>query len=150
MIKFLVSKNLLYLVDYSVSSVNAVPDASSVNLEELLSTLRQSPSYQIDKNHTNCGARVRLGPILDYIQSMLSAGIVPLSHADWKNRRETASWLQERDTDPHADDDENRSTFLFTRAVASDQRLRYEGALYVDKMAKQLFTSDAWNWTPEA
>ncbi|KAJ6786614.1 hypothetical protein PWT90_08202 [Aphanocladium album] len=149
MIKFLVSKNLLYLVDYSVSSINAVPDASSVNIEELLSTLRQCPNYQIDKNHTNCGLRVRLGPILDYIQSMLSAGVVPLSHADWKNRRETASWLPGHGANSANDDDENRKTFLFTRSVANDQRLRYEGALYVDKMAKQLFTSDAWNWTPE-
>ncbi|OAA78417.1 hypothetical protein LEL_05240 [Akanthomyces lecanii RCEF 1005] len=149
MIKFLVSKNLLYLVDYSASSINAVPDASSVNIDELLGTLRQCPNYQIDKNHTNCGPRVRIGPILDYIQSMLSASVVSLSHADWKNRRETASWVPDQGSDT-ANGDEEKNAFLFTRSVANDQRLRYEGALYVDKMAKQLFTSQAWNWTPEA
>lgn len=148
MIKFLVSKNLLYLVDYSAASANAVPDAAAVNVEELLTTLRQCPNYQIDKNHVNCGLRVRIGPILDYIQSMLSASIVALSHADWKNRRDAASWAPE-DERGLRHDDGNRRTFLFTRAVANDQRLRYEGALYVDKMARQLFTSDAWNWTPE-
>ncbi|EGX96993.1 hypothetical protein CCM_01652 [Cordyceps militaris CM01] len=152
MIKFLVSKNLLYMVDYSASSINAVPDASSVNIEELLSTLRQYPSYQVDKNHTNCGPRVRIGPIFDYFQSMLSASVVSLSHADWKNRRDMHSWAPEHGS-PTADDDDGdnaRMTFLFTRSVANDQRLRYEGALYVDKMARQLFTADAWNWTPEA
>lgn len=149
MIKFLVSKNLLYLVDYSASSINTVPDASSVNIDELLGTLRQCPNYQIDKNHTNCGPRVRIGPILDYIQSMLSASVVSLSHADWKNRREMASWVPDQGSDT-ANGDEEKNAFLFTRSVANDQRLRYEGALYVDKMAKQLFTSQAWNWTPEA
>ncbi|TQV94172.1 proteinrelated to hydroxyproline-rich glycoprotein [Cordyceps javanica] len=165
MIKFLVSKRLLYLVDYGASSMDAVPDGSSVQIEELLGTLRQCPNYQIDKHHTNCGLRVRIGPILDYLQSMLSARVVALSHADWKNRRDTASWGREpapsctppappaaaavrRDND--GNDEQARLTFLFTRAVANDQRLRYEGALYVDKMAKQLFTSGAWNWTPEA
>lgn len=149
MIKFLVSKNLLYLVDYSASSINAVPDASSVNIDELLSTLRQCPNYQIDKNHTNCGPRVRIGPILDYIQSMLSASVVSLSHAEWKNRRETATWVPDDGSDT-LNGDEEKNTFLFTRSVANDQRLRYEGGLYVDKMAKRLFTSEAWNWTPEA
>ncbi|OAA69722.1 hypothetical protein ISF_02992 [Cordyceps fumosorosea ARSEF 2679] len=149
MIKFLVSKSLLYLVDYSASSINGVPDGSSVNIEELISTLRQCPSYQIDKHHTNCGPRVRLGPILDYIQSMLSASVVSLSHADWKNRRDKAAWVPEHNSNT-ASGDERNITFLFTRSVANDQRLRYEGALYVDKMAKQLFTADSWNWTPEA
>ncbi|KAM3526664.1 hypothetical protein MY4038_006707 [Beauveria bassiana] len=148
MIKFLVSKNLLFLVDYSAASINAVPDASSVNIEGLLVTLRQCPNYQIDKNHTNCGPRVRLGPILDYMQSMLSASVVSLSHADWTNRRETASWATGDGSDT-AGDGEQDKTFLFTRSVANDQRLRYEGALYVDKMAKRLFTSETWNWTPE-
>lgn len=149
MIKFLVSKNLLYLIDYSATSINTLPDASAVNIEELLATLRQCPNYQIDKNHTNCGLRVRIGSVLDYIQSMLSSSVVSMSYADWKNRREAASWLSETGSD-EADGDKDERTFLFTRAVANDQRLRYEGALYVDKMAKQLFTADAWNWTPEA
>lgn len=150
MIKFLVSKNLLYLVDYSASSINAVPDASSVNIEELLNTLRQCPNYQVDKNHTNCGPRVRIGPVLDYMQSMLSASVVALLHVDWKNRRETVSWAPEPGGSDTTSGDEQNKTFLFTRSVANDQRLRYEGALHVDKMAKRLFTSDAWNWTPEA
>lgn len=39
--------------------------------------------------------------------------------------------------------------FRFTRAVASDQRLRYEGAMAADRMARELFTSDAWDWTAD-
>lgn len=39
--------------------------------------------------------------------------------------------------------------FRFTRAVATDQRLRFEGAMAADKMARDLFTADGWDWTPE-
>lgn len=39
--------------------------------------------------------------------------------------------------------------FLFTRSVASDQRLRHEGAMAADRMARELFTADDWDWTPE-
>ena len=33
--------------------------------------------------------------------------------------------------------------------MATDQRLRYEGALAADRMAKALFTADEWDWTAE-
>lgn len=39
--------------------------------------------------------------------------------------------------------------FRFTRAIAGDQRLRYEGAMSADRLARELFTADAWDWTPE-
>ncbi|AEO71105.1 uncharacterized protein THITE_2123159 [Thermothielavioides terrestris NRRL 8126] len=39
--------------------------------------------------------------------------------------------------------------FRFTRAVATDPRLRYEGALAVDAMARALFTATEWDWTPD-
>lgn len=44
---------------------------------------------------------------------------------------------------------QGRRVFRFTRAVSSDQRLRYEGALAADRLARELFTAAGWDWTPE-
>lgn len=44
---------------------------------------------------------------------------------------------------------QGRRVFRFTRAVSSDQRLRYEGALAADRLARELFTATGWDWTPE-
>lgn len=147
MIQFLVSKNLLCLLDYSPASLDAIPDASRLDIEELLTILRQCPNYQIDKHHTNCGLRIRLEPILDYLRAMLSSNVVSIPHADWKRQRDRVSWVKQGLND--VDEDAKKQKFVFTRAVANDQRLRYEGALYADKMAKALFTADSWDWTPE-
>ncbi|KAJ4859038.1 hypothetical protein T069G_07305 [Trichoderma breve] len=148
MIKFLTSKNLLFLVDFTSSSLMAVPDGAMINIDELLATLKQSPSYQIDKHHTNCGLRIRIEPIIDYIRAMLSASGTSIAHADWKKRRSEVSWTILRDSRPSEDDYEG-SKFVFTRAVANDQRLRYEGAMYTDRVSKSLFTASSWDWTPE-
>ena len=147
MLKFLVSRDLLFLVDYSQASVDSLPDMSLLDIDGLLSTLRQCPNYQIDKHHTNCGLRIRIEPILDYIRAMLSANTVSISLADWKRGMEGVAWPRPTTADGLAEDD--KKTFAFTRAVANDQRLRFEGGLYTDRMAKQLFTAEAWDWTPE-
>ncbi|KAM0408283.1 hypothetical protein ACHAPZ_001768 [Fusarium culmorum] len=148
MLKFFVNKNLLFLVDYSPASLNMVPDTAMIEIEELLSTLQQCPSYQVDKHHTNCGLRTRLEPILIYMRSMLSANVISIPYADWKKRPTDISWLAQKEHE--ADDrDSAPKKFQFTRAIANDQRLRYEGALYVDKMAKAMFLADEWDWTPE-
>lgn len=148
MLKFLVGKNLLFLVDYSPASLNTVPDTAMIEIEELLSTLQQCPSYQVDKHHTNCGLRVRLEPIVGYLRSMLSANVVPISYASWKKQRAETSWVPLQDQDPNRDAPSKR--FAFTRALANDQRLRHEGAFYVDRMAKAMFTAEEWDWTPES
>ncbi|EFY86745.1 hypothetical protein MAC_07246 [Metarhizium acridum CQMa 102] len=151
MLKFLLSKDLLHLVDFAPSSVDSVPDTSMVDIEELLGTLKQCPNYQIDKHHTNCGLRIRIDPILDYVTAMVGAGVVAIPLADWKRRRADVSWLNEKGgLRNDGDVEEGPNAFAFTRALATDQRLRYEGAIYADRMARRLFTADTWNWTPEA
>ncbi|KAG8405233.1 hypothetical protein J3458_021899 [Metarhizium acridum] len=151
MLKFLLSKDLLHLVDFAPSSVDSVPDTSMVDIEELLGTLKQCPNYQIDKHHTNCGLRIRIDPILDYVTAMVGAGVVAFALADWKRRRADVSWLNEKGgLRNDGDVEEGPNAFAFTRALATDQRLRYEGAIYADRMARRLFTADTWNWTPEA
>lgn len=148
MLKFLVSKNLLFLVDYTSPSLEAVPDGAMINIDDLLNTLKQCPNYQIDKHHTNCGLKIRMDPIIDYIRTMLSASGTSIAHADWKKRRSEVSWTQLRDR--RLREDEEETNFVFTRAVASDQRLRYEAAMYTDRLSKGLFTASSWDWTPEA
>ena len=151
MLKFLVSKDLLFLVDFSPVSLDSVPDTSLFHIEDLLSTLKQCPSYQVDKNHTNCGLRTRIDPILDFIRAMLAASAVSIAHADWKRRRSDVSWEEAAGDRRNFDDDGDESSriFAFTRSLANDQRLRHEGAMYADRMAKKMFTAESWDWTPE-
>ncbi|KXX73828.1 hypothetical protein MMYC01_201199 [Madurella mycetomatis] len=145
MIKFLVSRDLLFLVDFSSKSMDSIQDYATVDIVHVLATLRQCPNYQIDTNHHNCGLRTRILPILDHIQAMLSSNIVSISRPAWSKDREAASWQQ---PEGGADKHEPRE-FRFTRSVARDQRLRYEGSMAVDRMAKALFTADRWDWTAE-
>lgn len=145
MLKFLTSKDLLAPVDFGPSSLDALPDASTLDLEQLLATLRQCPNYQLDKHHTNCGFRTRLEPIIEYIQAMLSSNAVAITHAEWKSNRETYSWA----LDARRDHDGGPRQFRFTRGMAGDQRFRMEGSLHAEKMARALFTADSWDWSPE-
>ncbi|KAI5466958.1 hypothetical protein BGZ63DRAFT_370007 [Mariannaea sp. PMI_226] len=150
MLKFFLSKDLVYLVDFSPTSLDFVPDTAMVDIEELLSTLQQCPNYQLDKHHTNCGLRVRVEPILGYIRTMLNATAVSLPHTEWKRNRADVSWVTQKERKRDRDNEKPAKTFEFTRALANDQRLRYEGALYADKISRAMFTADAWDWTPEA
>ena len=143
MIRFLAQKDLLFFVDFSSSSLDSVKDFSVLEIAHILATLKQVPSYQIDKNHTNCGLRTRILPILDYIQTMLSSNIVSISRRQWKESRSAVTWI------PAEDEQGKDRVFRFTRSVASDQRLRYEGAMAADRMARDLFTAKKWDWTPE-
>lgn len=95
--------------------------------------------------------------MIEYVTGMLSAGSVQLSLAGWKKERRKTSWVRSTAEDEQGKRDfvvnERAETkgrvFRFTRAVATDQRLRFEGAMAADKMARDLFTADVWDWTPE-
>lgn len=178
-VKFLVSKHLLFLTNFSASSLDQIKDFAAVDVHSILAALKQCPNYQIDRNHTNCGMRTRLMPILEYVASMLSANVVPLNLAGWKKDQKRTSWAKSGDNNdvagagtkgpapastssfagkrdfvvPSGNDEGQRPkkgrVFSFTRSVASDQRLRHEGAMAADRMSKELFTADDWDWTPE-
>jgi hypothetical protein len=150
MLRFLMAKNLLFLADFSPASFDAIPAADHLDVDaDILAVLKQCPNYQIDKHHTNCGLRIRIDPIIDHVRAMLSANVVALSLQGWKKDRTGTSWAGEAASRDTESKDSTPRTFAFTRAIANDQRLRYEGAMYADKIAKQLFTADAWDWTPE-
>lgn len=149
MVKFLVSRGLLFLVDFSSHSIDeAIQDYGAVDIGHILATLKQCSSYQIDKNHTNCGLRTRILPILEYIQAMLSSNVVAVSRQAWVRDREAASWCPQEEEDVDGRKAEP-NVFRFTRATAMDQRLRYEGVMAADRRARALFTADQWDWTAE-
>lgn len=168
MVKFFAAKNLLFLVNFSPSSLDSIKDFAAVDVSSILAALRQSPHYQIDKNHTNCGLRSKITPILEYVQVMLSSNVVGVNLQAWKKEPKAATWIAasgagtDRSTPGRKQDfvvigpggDEGRGlgknkVFRFTRSIAQDQRLRYDGAMAADRMALELFMADEWDWTPE-
>jgi len=161
MVRFLAGRGLLFLVDFSPRSLDAVRDFAAVDVSaHLLALLRQCPAYQIDKNHTNCGLRTRILPLLDYVQAMLSSTVVGIPLAGWRKDRHETSWASAPDAESgrfgggngggrDPDGGGSARVFRFTRSLAGDQRLRYEGAMAADRMARMLFTADEWDWTPE-
>ncbi|KAI1769700.1 hypothetical protein GGR53DRAFT_12616 [Hypoxylon sp. FL1150] len=146
MFKFLTNKNLMFMVDFSPGSLDSIADTSLLQIETVITTLRQCSSYQIDKNHTNCGLRTRILPILDFIQGLLSANSIPITRIAWKNNRQSVAWLT---PDAEGKAAAEAKPFSFTRSLAGDQRLRFENAMGTDKFAKEVFTASSWDWTAE-
>lgn len=136
----------MFLVDFSPSSLDSIADTSLLPVEGILATLKQCPSYQIDKNHTNCGLRTRILPIVDFIQTLLSANSVPVARLAWKNSRQATSWLP---MEFGKSEEEAPGPFRFTRAIAGDQRLRFEHALGAERFARDVFTASSWDWSAE-
>lgn len=170
MVKFFTAKSLLFLVNFSPSSQDSVKEFAAVDVSSILAALRQSPHYQIDKNHTNCGLRSKITPILEYVQVMLSSNAVGVNLQAWKKEPKAATWIAASGGPPDAGGakpgrkkefttgaaagGEGRGSgrskvFRFTRSLAQDQRLRYEGAMAADRMALELFMAEEWDWTPE-
>lgn len=135
MIKFLTHKGTLRLSGFGYEDEPAEPYTGDI--DQLITILRQCPSYQIDKNHAHCGLRTRLLPGLEYIQAMLT-GSIGINRRSWKSGRHEHAWSRA----------ERSAPFRFTREV-SDPRLRVEGSMVIDRYAKALFTASSWDWTPE-
>ncbi|KAI9780632.1 MAG: hypothetical protein M1816_002793 [Peltula sp. TS41687] len=61
------------------------------SIQELIQTMRQCPSYQIDRNHSHCGIRAKLIPRLQKIESALAHDI-GLNRDHWRSSRAVHSW----------------------------------------------------------
>lgn len=74
------------------------PPHYSGDIDRLLESLRQCPSYQLDKNHSHCGLRARLIPLLDLIQNQLGLDSrnvdVGLCAECWNNHRARYAWSE--------------------------------------------------------
>lgn len=66
------------------------------DIERLLEMLRQCPSYQVDRNHSHCGLRTRLMPLLDMIQPHLSLVVgstyIGICAECWGHHRSSYAW----------------------------------------------------------
>ncbi|ORX95002.1 hypothetical protein BCR34DRAFT_525746 [Clohesyomyces aquaticus] len=75
---------------------NTEPEHYSGDIDRLLDYLRQSSSYQVDRNHTHCGLRARLIPLLDLIQNHLrldTASIdIGICAQCWSHNRPLYAW----------------------------------------------------------
>ncbi|KAK0626770.1 hypothetical protein B0T14DRAFT_421053 [Immersiella caudata] len=147
MIKFFLSHHLISLTDFSPSSLEEIPlqdHFAAVDVHAIVNQLKQCGGYQIDKHHTNCGLRTRVSPVLAYVGTMLSSNVVAVQRAAWKKQRDLTSWVSEGEGE-----EKMEKVFRFTRSLSTDQRLRFEGAMAADRMARSLFTAGRWDWTPE-
>lgn len=153
MIKFLARNDLLFLTDFTPNSWQAIKDHAAMDITHILDILKQCPAYQIDKNHTNCGLRTRLMPIVDYIRTMTSSAVVALSLPAWEADREATSWISPEEGDGNGrwreDDKTEKRVFHFTRSLAADARFHFQHAMGADRMARNLFTAEEWNWMEE-
>ncbi|KAI9779528.1 MAG: hypothetical protein M1839_007336 [Geoglossum umbratile] len=60
------------------------------DVESIIASMKQAPSYQIDTNHRHCGVRTRLIPALEHIEAILpSAG---LCLRCWERDRNGYAW----------------------------------------------------------
>lgn len=75
---------------------NTEPTYYQGDIEKLLSTLRQTTSYQVDSNHAHCGLRVRIMPLLDLLQDHLSLvtgnSDIGICGECWNDHRSDYAW----------------------------------------------------------
>jgi hypothetical protein len=72
-----------------------VSDPYYGSIQRLLEQLRQCPPYQIDKNHSHCGLRTRLTPLLNQLEPYLLAGNTPdigICGECWQAHRGRYAW----------------------------------------------------------
>ncbi|KFY52600.1 hypothetical protein V497_08482 [Pseudogymnoascus sp. VKM F-4516 (FW-969)] len=138
MVKFFVNKGFFAFTSPLLVNEEDYPEPYEGDIENLITALRQCPSYQYDKNHAHCGLRTRLIPALDFIQAMLASG-VGIDRGNWKSERPSTSWESAESLEP----------FRLTKSVATDSRLKLEGFLTSSALSKRFFGAGSWDWTPE-
>jgi hypothetical protein len=90
MVRFFTRTGLLKLSG-SVFDASESPEPFSGDISALMETLRQVPEYQIDRNHSHCGIRTRILPLLDLLaESLLHVGICPQC---WSEDRNQTLWM---------------------------------------------------------
>ena len=92
MIRYFTRKGTLSLQSVMTDSADQRPYTG--NTEQLLTTLQQCPTYQIDRNHTHCGLRTKLLPLLDHVRPLSQIGVC--LHC-WKHARRDDSWLEHQE-----------------------------------------------------
>lgn len=129
MVRFFTKVGMLRLQG-SVFDMMEPPDPFTGDVYTLLDTLRQVPEYQIDRNHTHCGIRTRVVPLLDLIaECLLYVGICPdcwtedLMGYAWMDAKRPLLW--------------KRQTF----------RLRFQGHWNGHADLRAMFTASERDWS---
>jgi hypothetical protein len=159
MIKFMTKKGLLSLVPFQAVSPEDPeylwPEAYTGDIEHLIVLLRQIPEYQIDKNHSHCGVRVKILPALRYIKDCFDTGI-GIKLAVWRTDMAAQTWIPSKLSNGKGRKPfivggevvgENATSFDFTKA-GSIMELG-SSSFSSDKSAKALFTAEKRKWTLE-
>ena len=127
MVRFFSRKGLLHLQSTFTEPTDNLTYSGSV--ANLLHTLRECPTYQIDRNHTHCGLRSRFYPALEFIKPLSQVGLC--LHC-WKDGQD--SWLE-------------RPTEGMWSPVTP--RLRPPSASCRDHLSfKAMYTAERRDWTP--
>jgi len=93
MIRFFQRINTLRLE--GALSAKDVADGYSGDIERLFDALYGCPSYQIDRNHSHCGLRTRLIPILEALDPLIRASKsigVGICGECWRKHRSEYAW----------------------------------------------------------
>ncbi|QDS77620.1 hypothetical protein FKW77_002431 [Venturia effusa] len=93
MIRFFIRTNMLRL--QGTLNGSDATDSYSGDVEHLLESLRKSQSYQLDRNHTHCGLRTRLVPMLDQLEPYMIGGKVidvGICGECWRENRHRYAW----------------------------------------------------------
>jgi len=91
MVRFFLRSGTLELLTTLIPSPSPDPQPFEGDIALLLDKLKHVPEYQVDRNHTHCGIRTRIVPVLDMIgAAMQHAGICGEC---WAEDRVKHSWL---------------------------------------------------------
>lgn len=130
-IRFLSRKGLLRIESVFTVTTDDGLEPYNGSIDEIIAKLRESPSYQIDRNHSHCGMRTRLMPILD---SLWPSSSVWICLDCWRTDKVKESWLG----NPQGGKWDWRKKPQ-VRAISGCQAHRE---------AKAMYTADIRDWTP--
>ena len=133
-VRFFIRKGLLNL--QSTISESIGHEQYSGNIQNIISKFQQAPEYQVDQNHTHCGLRSRLLPMLRHIEALGQIGVCLRC---WNTNRGSASWL--------AKPSGRTWTLLESQRGFSDVRKSGGFTCCADhRFAKALYTAEMRDW----
>ncbi|KAI9753451.1 MAG: hypothetical protein M4579_005171 [Chaenotheca gracillima] len=134
----------------AIAEEDAELDGHTGDIERLIVTMRQCPSYQIDRNHTHCGIRTKLIPALDYIQALVicESGLCRQCWVDdranyrWSEREPAGHWTFRR----NATATTPASSSSATGAKGQSKERPCKSG---HRIARALFTASTRDWNPK-
>lgn len=145
-VKFLSNSALLFLVDFGPDALSDVPETWNYDIVSIVDKLKQCPSYQVDKNHTKCGMRTRIMPILSVLEMMVSEDALAILLVSWQRRHGASnpgSWLDAARA--RREDRTREDGFRWSRrytAMAEGRSPTFGGS----KLVLDIFTATTWDW----